>query len=178
MESYAPPAKTAEATPPSDGAPLSGAAHEALDKAKTARTAIEALNMGVSLYNGAREALDNHAELDRIKALHGEDAHKTFTQGRQAIMERGLRMAGSAQSTMQREFQVSATPLFQTAAGVLKTGTYTLSAEGDDWSASVDHLGQAHVIAGGQDLSASLSDSSSSGFSWSQFPASGALISG
>lgn len=177
VDSYAPPTKAAADAAAPAGPPLSDAARQALGKARAARTAIEALNMGVSLYNGAKEVLGNQAELDRVRALHGEEPYQTFVQGRQALMERGLRMAGSAQDTMQRDFDVSATPLFQTAAGVLKTGTYALSAQGDGWSTSVDHLGQATVQADGQDLSASLSDSSSSGFSWSQFPVAGALLS-
>jgi butyrate kinase len=53
------------------------------------------------------------------------------------------------------------------ANGALKTGDYVQSKEEGGWSVSVKSTGEVKATANGADVSGQVSDSSSSGFKWS-----------
>lgn len=135
--------------------------------AKAARTNIETLNIGVSMYNGAAGRLADGAHIEDLRRRGGDKVVDMFIRGHEQIQRAALTLINGASGKMAQEFTITGTALSQADDGSYKVGDYVQSTGGDGWSVSVKSNGQALAIANGVDVSAQVDDSSSSGFKWS-----------
>ena len=135
--------------------------------AKAARTNIETLNVGVSLYNGVTRQLANKELIEDLRRRGGDKIVDLFIRSSQQVQKVSLRMIEGASGKMAQEFKVTGAALSKADDGSFKVGAYTQSASEGGWSVSVKSSGQATAIANGVDVSAQVDDSSSSGFRWS-----------
>lgn len=135
--------------------------------AKAARTNIETLNIGVSMYNGAAGLLADQGRIEDLRRRGGDKVVDMFMRGHQQIQRAALTLIDGASGKMAQEFTITGTPLSRAEDGAYKVGEYVQSTGGDGWSVSVKSNGQALAIANGVDVSGQVDDSSSSGFKWS-----------
>lgn len=139
----------------------------AVGMSQAARTNIETLNLGVSVYNGAMRDLNDTAKFDKLVADGKSHIADVIVYINRRSIKFGLQMASGALGKMSAEFTVTGTPVAMAANGALKTGDYVQSKEEGGWSVSVKSTGEVKATANGADVSGQVSDSSSSGFKWS-----------
>lgn len=139
----------------------------AVGLSQAARTNIETLNLGVSIYNGAMRMLNDTAKLDTLVAKGKSHIADVIVHQAQKSIQSGLQFASGALGKMNAEFAVTGATVTRTADGVLKTGDYVQSRNDSGWSVSVKSTGEVKATANGVDVSDKVSDSSSSGFKWS-----------
>jgi hypothetical protein len=135
--------------------------------AKAARTNIETLNTGVSLYNGAAGVLADQDKIAALRVRGGDKAVDLLMRSHQQAQQVALMMINGSSGKMAQEFTITGVPVSRADDGAYTVGDYVQSAAGDGWSVSVKSNGQALAIANGVDVSAQVDDSSSSGFKWS-----------
>lgn len=139
----------------------------AVGVSQAARTNIETLNLGVGVYNGAMRTLNDTARFDRLVAEGKSHIADAIVYISRRSIKDGLQFASGALGKMSAEFTVTGTTVAVAANGVLKTGDYVQSKEEGGWSVSVKSTGEVKATANGVDVSGQVSDSSSSGFKWS-----------
>jgi hypothetical protein len=158
---------TATTSPYPRGSVASENVQMATGLAKAARTNIETLNTGVSLYNGSAGVLADQDRIEALRARGGDKAVDLLIRSHQQAQQMALMMINGSSGKMAQEFTITGVPVSRTDDGAYKVGDYVQSAAGDGWSVSVKSNGQALAIANGVDVSAQVDDSSSSGFKWS-----------
>ncbi len=163
----APPVAPAATTTYPKGSVESENVQMAVGMSQAARTNIETLNLGVGIYNGAMRMLNDTAKLDTLVAGGKSHIADVIVYQAQKSIKNGLQFASGALGKMNAEFAVTGTTLTRTADGVLKTGDYVQSKNDGGWSISVKSTGEVKATANGVDVSDQVSDSSSSGFKWS-----------
>lgn len=139
----------------------------AVGVSQAARTNIETLNLGVGVYNGAMRTLNDTARFDKLVAEGKSHIADAIVYISRRSIKDGLQFASGALGKMSAEFTVTGTTVAVAANGVLKTGDYVQSKEEGGWSVSVKSTGEVKATANGVDVSGQVSDSSSSGFKWS-----------
>lgn len=150
------------------GSPRSETVTMATGAAEIARQNMETINFGASIYNGATKELDNTEQLGKLFKAYGEKGLQLLFFCSQMIIRDGLSMMRDGQAAMNLHFKTSGPMLTKGEDGLFKPGQYTATAKGGGWSVEVKSTGEAKAVANGVDVSDQVSDSSSTGFKWSE----------